>query len=220
MANAERTGALRGLSRTPTARIMILSSFYRLRGHDGRSHREGKGNQPTSLKKEMDVLLSTGEQISIALMAMALEKCLPVISLTGWQIGMLTNSDYGNARIKKLSVTVSETSWINAALFLWRGVASTNLETSRRWRGGSDTTAVAIAAAMNADLARSLRMSRVSIQQIPRSRARKLEEITYDEMMELASLGSQVLHNRSVELAKRYNVNLEVLSSFVRKPAL
>jgi aspartate kinase len=184
---------------------------------------KAKEINPHASKREMDVLLSTGEQISIALMAMALEKMgLPVVSLTGWQIGMQTNSDYGNARIKKVSCERIKNELDKRRIVLVAGFQGVNKydDITTLGRGGSDTTAVAIAAAMNADLCQIYTDVEGVYTCDPRKvpNARKLEEITYDEMLELASLGAQVLHNRSVEMAKRYNVNLEVLSSFVRKP--
>lgn len=184
---------------------------------------KAKEINPRPSKREMDVLMSTGEQISISLMAMALEKMgLPVISLTGWQIGMLTNSDYGNARIKKVECDRIRNELDKRRIVIVAGFQGVNKfgDITTLGRGGSDTTAVAIAAAMNADLCQIFTDVEGVYSADPRKvpGARKLEEITYDEMMELASLGSQVLHNRSVELAKRYNVNLEVLSSFIRKP--
>ncbi len=174
-------------------------------------------------KREMDMLLSTGEQASIALMAMALEKIgLPVISLTGWQIGMHTNADYGNARIKKVTCERIKNEVDKRRIVLVAGFQGINKydDITTLGRGGSDTTAVAIAAAMGADLCQIYTDVEGVYTSDPRKvpNARKLEEITYDEMLELASLGAQVLHNRSVEMAKRYGVNLEVLSSFVRKP--
>ena len=178
---------------------------------------------PHPSKREMDVLLSTGEQISIALMAMALEKMgLPVISLTGWQIGMQTNSDYGNARINKVTCERIRNELDKRRIVIVAGFQGINKydDITTLGRGGSDTTAVAIAAAMNADLCQIYTDVEGVYTSDPRKvpNASKLEEITYDEMLELASLGAQVLHNRSVEMAKRYSVNLEVLSSFVRKP--
>lgn len=178
---------------------------------------------PRPSKREMDVLLSTGEQISIALMAMALERMgLPVISLTGWQFGMHTDSEYGAARIKKV-----DTERIRAELDARRIVICAGFQGITRndnittlGRGGSDTTAVAIAAALRADKCQIYTDVEGVYTADPRKvpDAKKLGEITYDEMLELASLGAQVLHNRSVEMAKRYNVNLEVLSSYVRAP--
>lgn len=178
---------------------------------------------PKPSKRELDVLLSTGEQISVALMSMALEKMgLPVVSLTGWQIEMSTNFEYGNARIRSVS-----TDRIRQELDKRRIVVITGFQgisgigdITTLGRGGSDTSAVAIAAALHADRCQIFTDVEGVFTADPRKveGARKLDEITYDEMMELASLGAQVLHNRSVEMAKRYGVNLEVLSSYVRKP--
>jgi aspartate kinase len=174
-------------------------------------------------KREMDVLLSTGEQMSIALVAMALEKMgLPVVSLTGWQIGMRTTSDYGSARIKRIDGDRIAAELDKRRIVLVAGFQGVNKydDVTTLGRGGSDTTAVAIAAAIGADLCQIFTDVEGVYTCDPRKvkNARKLDEITYDEMLELASLGAQVLHNRSVEMAKRYAVKLEVLSSFVRKP--
>lgn len=178
---------------------------------------------PNPSKREMDMLLSTGEQISISLMSMALEKMgLPVISLTGWQIGMTTNSDYGNARITNVTGDRIKNELDKNRIVIVAGFQGINKydDITTLGRGGSDTTAVAIAAALNADLCQIYTDVEGVYTSDPRKiiAAKKLDEITYDEMLELASLGAQVLHNRSVEMAKRYGVNLEVLSSFVRKP--
>jgi aspartate kinase len=174
-------------------------------------------------KREMDVLLSTGEQMSIALVAMALEKMgLPVVSLTGWQVGIRTTADYGGARIKRIDGDRIASELDKRRIVLVAGFQGINKydDITTLGRGGSDTTAVAIAAAIDADLCQIFTDVEGVYTCDPRKvkNARKLEEITYDEMLELASLGAQVLHNRSVEMAKRYAVNLEVLSSFVRKP--
>ena len=174
-------------------------------------------------KRELDVLLSTGEQISIALMAMALEKMgLPVVSLTGWQIGMATNSTYGAARIKKISTERLRRELDKRRIVLVAGFQGINKydDITTLGRGGSDTSAVAIAAALHADACQIYTDVEGVYTADPRKvkGAKKLDEITYDEMLELASLGAQVLHNRSVEMAKRYSVNLEVLSSYVRAP--
>jgi aspartate kinase len=174
-------------------------------------------------KREMDMLLSTGEQISISLVAMALEKMgLPVVSLTGWQIGLRTTADYGSARIKSLDGARIKTELDRRRIVLVAGFQGINKydDITTLGRGGSDTTAVAIAASLGADLCQIYTDVEGVYTCDPRKvkNARKLEEISYDEMLELASLGAQVLHNRSVEMAKRYGVNLEVLSSFVRKP--
>lgn len=178
---------------------------------------------PNPSKREMDMLLSTGEQISIALCAMCLEKMgLPVVSLLGWQIGMNTDSNYGSARIKSASCERIRRELDKRRIVLVAGFQGINKygDVTTLGRGGSDTTAVAIAASMHADLCQIYTdvdgVYTADPRKIPN--AKKLDEITYDEMLELASLGAQVLHNRSVEMAKRYGVNMEVLSSFERKP--
>lgn len=178
---------------------------------------------PSASKREMDVLLSTGEQISIALMAMALEHIgLPVISLTGWQIGMETDSNYGRARIRRISIERLRRELDKRNIVLVAGFQGINKfdDITTLGRGGSDTTAVAVAAVLHADKCQIYTDVEGVYTADPRKvpDARKLDEITFDEMLELASLGAQVLHNRSVEMAKRYSVNLEVLSSYVRKP--
>ncbi len=178
---------------------------------------------PAASKRELDMLLSTGEQISCSLCAMAIESMgFPVVSLTGWQAGFRTNSGYGNARIKRV-----QGERIRAELDKRRIVIVTGFQGLNKYddittlgRGGSDTSAVAIAAALNADLCQIYTDVDGVYTADPRlvTNAHKLDEITYDEMLELATLGAQVLHNRSVEMAKRYGVNLEVLSSFQNKP--
>ncbi len=178
---------------------------------------------PRPSKRELDMLLSTGEQISIALMAMCLEKMhYPVVSLTGWQIGMRTNSQYGNARIYSISTERIRAELDKRRIVIIAGFQGVNKmeDVTTLGRGGSDTTAVAIAAALHADRCQIFTDVEGVYTADPRKvpGARKLDEITYDEMLELASMGAQVLHNRSVEMAKRYGVNLEVLSSYVRKP--
>jgi len=184
---------------------------------------KAKEINPNPSKREMDVLLSTGEQASVALMAMALEKLgLPVVSLTGWQIAMQTNSDYGNARIKGVSTERIRAELDRRRIVIIAGFQGVNKfdDITTLGRGGSDTTAVAIAVALNADLCQIFTDVNGIYTCDPRlvPDARKLVEITYDEMIELASLGAKVLHNRSVEMARRYGVDLEVLSSFVREP--
>ena len=174
-------------------------------------------------KREMDVLLTTGEQVSMALMAMALEKLgLPVVSLTGWQAGIQTDLNYGNARVKRLDAERLHQELDRRRIVLVAGFQGINKydDLTTLGRGGSDTTAVALAAALHADLCQIYTDVEGIYTADPRliPQAKKLDEITYDEMLELASDGAQVLHHRSVDLAKRYNVNLEVLSSFVRKP--
>ena len=179
---------------------------------------------PKASRREMDMLLSTGEQISCSLCAMAVEALgLPVVSLTGWQSGVQTNSSYSSARIKKIDVErIQSEIDRNHSIVIVTGFQGINKygDITTLGRGGSDTSAVALAAALKADLCQIYTDVDGIYTADPRhvKGARKLEEITFDEMLELASLGAQVLHNRSVELAKKYQVNLEVLSSFERKP--
>lgn len=178
---------------------------------------------PGASKREMDMLLSTGEQISIALCAMAIEGMgYPVISLTGWQMGMRTNSTYSNARIKRVEGERIQTELDKRKIVIVAGFQGINKydDVTTLGRGGSDTSAVALAAALHADLCQIYTDVDGVYTADPRivKGAHKLDEITYDEMLELATLGAQVLHNRSVEMAKRYNVNLEVISSFSGNP--
>ena len=178
---------------------------------------------PKASKREMDMLLSTGEQISISLCAMAIEHMgYQAISLTGWQAGMLTDSAYSAARIKRIRTERVQKELDKKKIVLVAGFQGINKydDVTTLGRGGSDTSAVALAAVLGADLCQIYTDVDGVYTADPRTvrGARKLDEITYDEMLELASLGAQVLHNRSVEMAKRYNVNLEVLSSFSGNP--
>ena len=184
---------------------------------------KAKEINPNASKREMDMLLSTGEQISIALCAMAIEKLgYPVISLTGWQAGMRTSSVHSDARIKKLDSERIQAELDRKNIVIVAGFQGINKydDITTLGRGGSDTSAVALAAAFHAELCQIYTDVDGVYTADPRlvKDAKKLDEITYDEMLELATLGAQVLHNRSVELAKRYNVNLEVVSSFSAKP--
>ena len=178
---------------------------------------------PKASKREMDMLLSTGEQISCSLCAMAIEAMgYPVISLTGAQAGMQTNSTYGNARIKRVSTERILNELDRRSIVIVTGFQGINKygDITTLGRGGSDTSAVALAASLHADLCQIYTDVDGVYTADPRlvPEAHKLQEITFDEMLELATLGAQVLHNRSVEMAKRYNVNLEVLSSFSGNP--
>ena len=174
-------------------------------------------------KREMDMLLSTGEQISVALCAMALESMgLPCVSLTAWQVGIQTTAVHGDARIKRI-----DSERVQAELDQHRIVLITGFQGMDRagdvttlGRGGSDTSAVALAAAFRAKLCQIYTDVDGVYTADPRivPNARHLDEITYDEMLELASQGAGVLHNRSVELAKKVRGDLEVLSSLERKP--
>lgn len=176
---------------------------------------------PHASKREMDMLLSCGEQMSISLMAMAIEKMgYPVISLTGWQVGMKTDDNYSAARIEKIQPVRIERELDKHRIVLvagFQGIDSVN-DITTLGRGGSDTSAVALAAVLKADLCQIYTDVNGVYTTDPRicKNAKKLDEISYDEMLELASLGANVLHNRSVEMAKKYGVEIEVLSSFER----
>ena len=178
---------------------------------------------PNASMREMDMLLSSGEQISIALLAMAIEaKKHPVISLTGWQAGFKTNATSGNARISKIDVERIQSELDKHRIVVVAGFQGLDKydDITTLGRGGSDTSAVALAAALRADKCEIYTDVDGVYTTDPRIEpcAVKLEEITYDEMLELASLGANVLHNRSVEMAKKYNVKLEVKSSFHKVP--
>ena len=184
---------------------------------------KAKEINPNASKREMDMLLSTGEQISISLCAMCIEGMgFQVISLAGWQAGMLTDSSYSSARIKRIRTERIQKELDKKKIVLVAGFQGINKydDITTLGRGGSDTSAVALAASLHADLCQIYTDVDGVYTSDPRTvkGARKLDEITFDEMLELASQGAQVLHNRSVEMAKRYNVNLEVLSSFSGKP--
>lgn len=178
---------------------------------------------PNPSRREMDMLLSTGEQISCALCAMAIEDMeFPVVSLTGWQAGFHTNSGYTNARIKRVKPERILEELDKRRIVIVTGFQGINKygDITTLGRGGSDTSAVALAAVLHADLCQIYTDVDGIYTADPRlvPNAHKLEEITYEEMLELATLGAQVLHNRSVEMAKRYDVELEVLSSFSGTP--
>ena len=212
----------------------IVTSYYR-KGHDMVVVVSAQGDTTDDLiekamelnekpsKREMDVLLHTGELISMSLLAMTIEGLgFPVVSLTGWQAGMETNSTYGDARIHRVNAERIRNELDQKRIVIVSGFQGINKfgDVTTLGRGGSDTSAVAIAATLGADLCQIYTDVDGVYTADPRivPNARKLEEITYDEMLELASLGAQVLHNRSVEMAKKYNVDLEVVSSFTRNP--
>lgn len=174
-------------------------------------------------KREMDMLLSSGEQISIALLAMAIEKLgCPAISLLGWQAGFSTDSKHSLARIKRVNAERIRVELDKHNIVVVAGFQGLNKydDITTLGRGGSDTSAVAIAASMHADLCQIYTDVDGVYTADPRkvTGAKKMSEITYDEMLELATLGAQVLNNRSVEMAKKYAVELEVLSSLENKP--
>ena len=173
---------------------------------------------PNASKREMDMLLSTGEQISISLLAMAIQKLgVGAISLTGWQVGMKTDSRYSAARISTVDGERIRNELDKNNIVIVAGFQGINKydDITTLGRGGSDTTAVAIAAALHADLCEIYTDVDGVYTADPRivPDAKKLDEISFDEMLELASLGANVLHNRSVEMAKKYNVKMSVRSS-------
>ncbi len=178
---------------------------------------------PKGSKREMDVLLTAGEQMSASLLAMAIEKLgFPVISLLGWQAGFQTSSAYGNARIKSIKTDRLRAEIGRKNIVVVAGFQGINKydDVTTFGRGGSDTTAVALAASLHAERCQIFTDVEGVYTADPRKvdGAKKLKEITYDEMLELATLGAQVLNNRSVEMAKKYNVEVEVLSSLKRVP--
>jgi len=212
----------------------IITETYR-RGHDVVVVLSAQGDttddliekaaeiNPKASQREMDMLLATGEQISCSLCAMAIEAMgYPVTALTGWQAGFRTNSAYGNARIKRVETERVLSELDKKKIVIVTGFQGINKfdDITTLGRGGSDTSAVALAAALRADLCQIYTDVDGVFTADPRhvQGAFKLDEITYDEMLELATLGAQVLHNRSVEMAKHYGVKLEVLSSFSGKP--
>ena len=176
---------------------------------------------PNPPKREMDMLLATGEQTSVALMSMAMSALgVPAVSLNAAQVAMHTTSAYGMAKLKRI-----DTERIRHELDARKIVIITGFQGINKYddittlgRGGSDTTAVALAAALHADACEIYTDVDGVYTADPRivPNARKLSEVSYDEMLEFASLGAKVLHNRSVEMAKRYGVQLVVLSSLTR----
>ena len=169
-------------------------------------------------RREMDMLLSTGEQQSVALMAMAISAIGGrAVSLNAAQVGIETTNTYSNARIRHINTERIENELDEGSIVLVTGFQGVNAigDTTTLGRGGSDTSAVALAAALNADMCEIYTDVEGVYTADPRvvPDAVKLDEISYDEMLELASLGAKVLHSRSVEVAKKYNVKLVVRSS-------
>lgn len=169
-------------------------------------------------KRELDMLLTTGEQTSVALMAMALDSLgVPAVSLNAFQVAMHTTTNYSNARLKRIDTQRIHFELDNRRIVVVTGFQGVNKydDYTTLGRGGSDTTAVALAAALHADICEIYTDVDGVFTADPRivPSARKLSEITYDEMLELASLGAGVLHNRSVEMAKKHGVPLVVRSS-------
>lgn len=174
-------------------------------------------------KREVDMLISTGEQVSVALCSMAVQAMgVPAVSLNAMQVKMHTTRTYGNARLKKINTGRILHELENRKIVFITGFQGVNAydDVTTLGRGGSDTTAVAIAASMHADACEIYTDVDGVYTCDPRivPNAKKLSEITYDEMMDLATLGAQVLHNRSVSMAKRYNVPIVVRSSLADVP--
>jgi aspartate kinase len=177
---------------------------------------------PNASKREKDMLMAAGEQMSAALLAMAIEKIgCPVVSLLGWQAGFKTTSTYGNARIEDIDTDRIQKELDKKNIVVVAGFQGVNKydDVTTLGRGGSDTSAVAIAAKLRADICQIFTDVDGVYTADPNKvkGARKLDSISYDEMLELATLGAQVLHNRSVEMAKKYHIEIEVLSSLTRK---
>jgi len=169
-------------------------------------------------RRETDALLSAGEQMSSALLAMAIQKLgCPAVSLLGWQVGIRSSSNHSNARIDAIETERLERELDYGNIVIVAGFQGINRvgDITTLGRGASDTTAVALAAVMRAEKCQIFTDVDGVYTADPRivPQARKLREITYDEMLELASLGAQVLCNRAVEMAKKYNIEVEVLSS-------
>ena len=173
---------------------------------------------PDAKKRELDMLLTTGEQVSVSLMAMAMQALdVPAVSLNAFQVAMHATSRYGNARFKRVDTKRIRHELDSRKIVIVTGFQGVNKydDITTLGRGGSDTTAVALSAVLHADKCEIYTDVDGVFTADPRivKNAKKLDFITYDEMLELASLGAKVLHNRSVEMAKKYNVELVVRSS-------
>ncbi len=200
--------------------VVVLSARA---GDTDRLIQMGREITPTPDPREMDVLLSTGEQVTIALFSMALQDLgCKAVSMTGYQAGIITNRSYGRARIHWIETLpvmdqIQEDNIVVVAGFQGYDDGG-NITTLGR--GGSDTTAVALAAALGADMCEIYTDVEGVFTTDPNvySKARKLEKVSYEEMLEMASMGAKVLHLRSVEFAMKYNVPIMVLSSFIDAP--
>ena len=198
--------------------VVVLSAMG-----DTTDHLLEKANEinPNAKKRELDMLLATGEQMSVALASMACDALgVPSISLNAFQVAMHTTSTYSNARFKRIDTERIQHELDNRKIVFVTGFQGVNKydDITTLGRGGSDTTAVALAAALHADACEIYTDVDGVYTADPRvvPNAKKLKEVTYDEMLEMATLGAKVLHNRSVELAKKYGVQLVVLSSLTR----
>ncbi|MBI5505610.1 MAG: aspartate kinase [Deltaproteobacteria bacterium] len=197
--------------------IAVVSSA--MSGETNRLIALAKDISPNPLPRELDSLVSTGEQVACALVAMALADIgVPAVSLLGHQIRIQTDSSFGRARIRSIDVSRIEQAFAERQVAIVAGFQGVdeNLNITTLGRGGSDTSGVALAAALKADVCEILTDVTGVYTTDPRvcPDARKLDRISYDEMLELASLGAKVLQIRSVEIAKRYQVPVHVRSSF------
>ena len=198
--------------------VVVLSAMGKTTDH---LLAQAKDINPAASKREIDMLLTTGEQVSAALMCMAFQSLgAQAISLNAWQVGMHTTSVYGSAKLKRI-----DTERLRRELEMRKIVVVTGFQGISKYddyttlgRGGSDTTAVALAAVLHADACEIYTDVDGVYTADPRvvPNARKMAEVTYDEMLDFASLGAKVLHNRSVEMAKKYGVQLVVRSSLTR----
>ena len=219
VANAERVAHVAGIIADTYRRgnqvVVVVSAQGKTTDH---LIAQAEEINPHPSKRELDALMATGELASMALTAMALERLdVPAISLSGWQAGVHTDSTHGAARVSRIDTERLRNELDKGNIVIVAGFQGVNRydDVTTLGRGGSDTSAVALAAALGADLCQIFTDVDGVYTADPRivPNAIKIDEITYDEMLELASLGANVLHNRSVEMAKKYNVNLEVLSS-------
>lgn len=177
---------------------------------------------PDASKRELDMLLTTGEQTSVSLAAMAFGALgVPAVSLNAFQVSMHTTSTYTNSRLKRIDTERIRHELDQRKIVIVTGFQGVNKygDYTTLGRGGSDTTAVALAAALKADACEIYTDVDGVYTADPRvvNKAKKLHEITYDEMLDLATLGAGVLHNRSVEMAKKYGVQLVVRSSLTNE---
>ncbi|MBV1899930.1 MULTISPECIES: aspartate kinase [Cycloclasticus] len=197
--------------------VVVVSAMS---GETNRMTELAKQMQRSPSAKQMDVLLSTGEQVTIALLCMALEELgQEATSYTGGQVKIVTDDAHGKARIEEIQTTNIQADLDNNRIVVvagFQGVTTSGAITTLG-RGGSDTTAVALAAALKADECRIYTDVDGVYTTDPRvePKARRLDRITFEEMLEMASLGSKILQIRSVEFAGKYNVPLRVLSTFV-----
>ncbi|MBO68340.1 MAG: aspartate kinase [Acidiferrobacteraceae bacterium] len=207
-----------------TDRLLDLAHNIKLESGDGREEKVARSTATTGVAaRELDVLLSTGEQVTIALLVLALHsKGIQAKSYTGAQVPIQTDSIYGKARILDIDPANVRTDLETGKVVVIAGFQGVDVDgnITTLGRGGTDTTAVAMAASLQADECRIYTDVEGVYTADPRivPNARRLERITAEEMLELASLGAKVLQTRSVEFAGKYHVPLRVLSSFVDGP--